>query len=49
MLSNGTKMFLRIYFYHINNEEMLKTSTILDLGWNKLKFPENVLTLGKSC
>ena len=31
-LLNGTKMFLRIYFYHITNEEMFKTSKILNLG-----------------
>ena len=36
-LLNGTKMFLR----------MFKTSRILDLGSNKLKVAENVLTLGK--
>ena len=46
-LLNGTKIFLRIYIYHITNEEMCKTSKILDLGWNKLKVAENVLTLGK--
>ena len=47
-LLNGTKMFLRIYFCHITNEEMFKTSKILDLGWKKLKVAENVLTLGKA-
>ena len=40
-------MFPRIYIYHITNEETFKISKILDLGWNKLKDAENVLTLGK--
>ena len=40
-------MFPRIYFYDITNEEMFKTSKIVDLGWNKLRVAEIVITLGK--
>ena len=46
-LLNGTKMFPRIYFYHITDEDMFKTSKIVVLGWNKLTIAQNVLTLGK--